>query len=641
MIPRPIVERILNTADIEEVIGEQVRLKRTGQNLIGLCPFHDEKTPSFNVSPAKGIYKCFGCGKGGDVISFLMEHEKCSYPEAIKMLADRYHIELPETKEKTAEEVEKETERESIHIALSFAQKFYETQLWKAAHGQTVGLPYLKEKRGFTERSIRKFGLGISPNAYEDFLRAAEKKQFKKEILSKAGLISEGKRGPIDRFRNRIMFPIYSISGRVVAFGARDLSGDKKAPKYLNSPETLVYHKSEILYGLFQSKKAIRQQNECFLVEGYTDVIGLHQKGIENVIASSGTSLTDGQVKIIKRFTQKICFIFDGDAAGVKATVKGIHLALENAAEVRVLTLPEGEDPDSFAQANTHSELKKYLQQNQQDGIFFLYELWKSETRLDDPTQKSRLIKQLSATIACVRDQVLQHIYIKELAEKLGVEEDLIYREVKIEIKNKFFKDQAAPATSAKEEDSGNRKESIVAPINTKEKSARRQEHAFIKALLLYGAEPYDEERDVATFMLEEIEEIEWEDKSCRKIMEKFHSAFADGNILSAQDMLHTEDAEINALVGGFSIELYQLSKRWAEVAGMPIDDLHQKYRQEVRAVITHLKLKKILLLIKENNEQLKTTQDPEKVEELLIVHQYLNQIKQSLSKQLGTVIVA
>src|SRR6056297_584114 len=364
MIDKETVDRIIETADITDVIQDFVNLKKRGTNYLGLCPFHNEKTPSFTVSPSKGIFKCFGCGKGGNVINFIMEHEHLSYPEALRYLANKYNIEIEE-KELSAEEIEEKNVRDSLQIVTNFAAKHFQENLKNHKEGQSVGLSYLKE-RGIREDMIDKFDLGYSLDQWESFTQAALKKGFKQDYLEKTGLtiVKEDKR--YDRFRGRIMFPIHSLSGNVVGFGGRILKSDAKAAKYLNSPESDIYHKSKVLYGMYQAKQSITKADKCYLVEGYTDVLSMHQNGIENVVASSGTALTEDQIRLIKRFTPNVTIIYDGDPAGIKASLRGIDLVLEQGMNVKVLLLPEGEDPDYFSKKQNASDLKNYIDEHEE-----------------------------------------------------------------------------------------------------------------------------------------------------------------------------------------------------------------------------------------------------------------------------------
>ena len=429
MIDRATVDRILDTARIEEVVSDFVSLKRRGANYIACCPFHHEKTPSFSVSPSKGIYKCFGCGKAGSVVSFVMEHEQMSYVEALKYLGHKYGIEVKE-KEETQEDIQQRLHHESLLIVNDFAQKFYTEQLLKSDEGIAIGLSYFKE-RGFTDATIEKFLLGYAPNKRREFTHNAQRKGYKKEHLVEVGLTIErdGTGELLDRFYERVMFPIRSISGKVIAFGGRTLRKDKEVAKYINSPESEVYVKNKVLYGIYEAKQAIAREQKCYLVEGYTDVISFHQAGVENVVASSGTSLTTGQIQLIKRFTNKVTVLYDGDWAGIKASLRGIDMLLEEGLEIKVALFPDGEDPDSFARKHTREQLLDFLANNEEDFISFKQRLLQQELS-KDPLQRVRLIGEVVNSIAVIPDAIVRAVYIEQTASKLNIKEELLQQEV-------------------------------------------------------------------------------------------------------------------------------------------------------------------------------------------------------------------
>ena len=370
MIAKETVDKILDAARIDEVVGDFVHLKRRGTSLIGNCPFHNEKTPSFNVSVNKGIFKCFGCGKGGDSARFIMEHEKYTYPEALRYLARKYNIEIEEI-ELSPQQQEADNRRESLFVISSYAAKFFAESMWETDSGKTIGLGYFKE-RGFRDDIIKKFDLGYSPDSWDSFADKAIRAGFKEDVLEHTGLAIRNDKGKLyDRFRGRVMFPIHSLTGRVIGFGGRTLVTDKKVPKYVNSPESDIYHKSNVLYGLFQGKKAIRDLDNCYLVEGYADVLSVQQAGIENVVASSGTSLTTEQIRLIARFTKNVTILYDGDAAGIKASLRGLDMILEEGLNVKVVLFPDGHDPDSYVQKFGSSEFKTYIEKSQKDFILY------------------------------------------------------------------------------------------------------------------------------------------------------------------------------------------------------------------------------------------------------------------------------
>ncbi|MBQ1219390.1 MAG: DNA primase [Bacteroidales bacterium] len=429
MVDRATVDRILDTAKIEEVISDFVTLKRRGANYTACCPFHHEKTPSFSVSPSKGIYKCFGCGKAGSVISFVMEHEQMSYVEALKYLGPKYGIEVKE-KEESAEDIQNRLHHESLLIVNDFAQQFFSKQLWESQEGIAVGLSYFKE-RSFTDDTIKKFLLGYAPNSKRALTHNAQLKGYKKDHLIEVGLTIErdGTGELFDRFYERVIFPIRGISGKVIAFGGRKLRGDKEIAKYINSPESEVYVKNKVLYGIYEAKGAIAREKKCYLVEGYTDVISFHQAGIENVVASSGTSLTTGQIQLIKRFTNNVTVLYDGDWAGIKASLRGIDMLLEEGLEIKVALFPDGEDPDSYARSHTKEELKEFLDNNEEDFIAFKHKVLNQEVS-KDPLQRAKLIGEVVNSIAIIPDAITRSVYIEETSARLRISQELLAQEV-------------------------------------------------------------------------------------------------------------------------------------------------------------------------------------------------------------------
>ncbi|WP_435624827.1 DNA primase [Flagellimonas sp.] len=429
MISKTTIDQVYETARVEEVIGDFVQLKKAGSNFKGLSPFSDERTPSFMVSPVKQIWKDFSSGKGGNVVAFLMEHEHFTYPEAIRYLAKKYNIEIEET-ERTDEEKEEANARESMYLVSEFAQKYFEDVLWETEPGKAIGHSYFKE-RGFSDITIRKFGLGYSLDEWEAFTKTALEKSYQLEFLEKTGLTivkeqTEGNTRKFDRFKGRVMFPIHSMSGRVLGFGGRILTNDKKAAKYLNSPESDIYHKSKVLYGIYFAKQAIAKEDNCYLVEGYTDVIQMYQRGIENVVASSGTALTPEQIRLINRLTKNITVLFDGDAAGLRASLRGIDLILEQGMNVKVCSFPEGEDPDSFAKNNTYEDVVLYLEENAKDFIQFKTSILTQEAA-DDPIKRAETVRDIVNSISKIPDQIKKEIYIQECARMMQISEEVLY----------------------------------------------------------------------------------------------------------------------------------------------------------------------------------------------------------------------
>jgi DNA primase len=427
-IPQETIEQIFSTARIEEVIGEFVQLKKSGSNLKGLSPFNNEKSPSFMVSPAKQIFKDFSSGKGGSVVTFLMELEQMTYPEALRWLANKYNIEVPEERPQTAEEIEAGNHREAVYLISDVANKWFQEQLHQTDEGRAVGLSYFKE-RGFTDETIAKFQLGYSPEKSDAFAQYALASKYNEKALEDSGISMNGDRGWYDRFRGRVMFPIHSISGRVLGFGGRILKNNVKAAKYLNSPENPIYHKSKVLYGLYQAKQEIVKKDEAFLVEGYTDVLSFHQNGVHNVVSSSGTSLTEGQIIMLKRYSSNITLLYDGDAAGIRASFRGLDMMLEAGINVRVVPFPDGEDPDSFAQKHSTEELEQFLAEQRKDFISYKTSVLLEEVG-NDPLKRAEMVRDVVGSISKVPDAIGQEVFIKEAAKILDIDPRALHEEL-------------------------------------------------------------------------------------------------------------------------------------------------------------------------------------------------------------------
>lgn len=495
MIDRNTVQKILDTAEIVDVVSDFVTLKRRGANYIACCPFHNEKTPSFSVSPAKGIFKCFGCGKAGSAVTFVMEHEHLTYSEALKYLGKKYGIEVVE-KEETEEDTQERLRHESLLVVSEFARQFYTDTLFHTDAGRSIGLSYFRQARGFSDETIKKFGLGFAPDPRKmegttTLAAAAQKGGYKREFLIGTGLCIERQDGSLaDKFYDRVMFPIHSLSGRVIAFGGRTLLTDKSVAKYVNSPETEIYHKSDVLYGIYQAKGAIAKLGKCYLVEGYTDVISMHQAGIENVVASSGTSLTQGQIRLIKRFTNKITVLYDGDPAGIKASIRGIDMLLEEGMEVKVALFPDGHDPDSFARSHSANQITKFLEEAQTDFIEFKYELLAKDIARD-PLRKAGLIKEIVRTIALIPDRIVRTVYIEQTAQKLDVKQEILSQEVGKVRRDNIVSGEFEKRRSAERQERRRELESQLPPEERLEpqESAPRQREAEVPFLVPYEKE--------------------------------------------------------------------------------------------------------------------------------------------------------
>ncbi|CAL2057647.1 DNA primase [Tenacibaculum sp. 190524A05c] len=571
MITKQTIDLVFETARLEEVIGEFVQLKKAGSNFKGLSPFTDEKTPSFMVSPVKQIWKDFSTGKGGNVISFLMEHEHFSYPEAIKWLAKKYNIEIEET-EQSDEQKQQINERESMFLVSKFAKDYFHDVLMNTQKGRAIGLSYFKE-RGFREDTIEKFDLGYCKDEWDNFTKAALDKGYDLKYLKSTGLtiVKEGgeKDRMFDRFKGRVMFPIHSMSGRILGFGGRILTNDKKAAKYLNSPESDIYHKSKILYGLYQAKKEIAKQDNCFLVEGYTDVISFHQSGIENVVASSGTALTPEQIRLVNRLTNNITVLFDGDAAGIRASLRGIDLILEQGMNVKVVTFPDGEDPDSFAKSNSDADLKKYLEEKAQDFIEFKVSLLMKDAQ-NDPIKKASLIRDIVTSISKIPDGIQREVYVQECARIMDISERVIFSEL-AQLINKGQKDRSR---SQQTQSFQQPLKPVKEPEKPKVDTLFLLEKEIVRILLLYGNE--------------EIELANWvhsQDKYGRPILEKEEYT----NTVSNELYLNLQEDEIEFTNETFRDVYFEIIHQLNQDEQISIDRLIASENTEVSSLVTNI----------------------------------------------------
>lgn len=514
MITKETIDKVYEAARVEEVIGDFVQLKRAGSNFKGLSPFSDERSPSFMVSPAKGIWKDFSSGKGGNAIAFLMEHSQFTYPEAIRFLAKKYNIEVEET-ELSEEDKVVANEKESLFLVSEFASKYFQDMLLNSEEGKAIALSYFKE-RGFTNDTIKKFSLGYSPNQWDALTKEALGKGYKLEFLEKTGLTIVGEDKQFDRFKGRVMFPIQSMSGRVLGFGGRILTNDKKAAKYLNSPESDLYHKSKVLYGIFHAKQAIAKQDNCYLVEGYTDVIQMHQAGIENVVSSSGTALTPDQIRLINRLTKNVTVLFDGDAAGLRASIRGIDLILEEGMNVRVCTFPDGEDPDSFAKKTPLQDLIQYFEDNAMDFIQFKASLLMKDAK-NDPIKKADLIRDMVASISKIPDRIKREVYIKETSRIMDISEDVLFNTLAQLVK----KDISDLGKKLKEEQTAFEVVKNENPIvSTNVDIQYELEHKIIEILLIYG-NVEDEFEDILLKSNEKGEMVEVKEMNRYKVFQR------------------------------------------------------------------------------------------------------------------------
>lgn len=633
MIDRETIEKIFNTADIVEVVSDFVQLKRSGSSYKGLSPFSDEKTPSFMVSPSKGIYKDFSSGKGGNVVGFLMELEKFSYPEALRYLAKKYHIEIAE-KEESHEEVQLRNERESMLIISSVAQRFFSDTLKNSHEGKAIGLSYLRE-RGFRDDIIEKFQLGYSPEKRDAFTQYALKNGYKIEFLTKTGLSIEKGEYKFDRFSGRIIFPIHSLSGNVIGFGGRVLKNADKTAKYLNSPESDIYHKSKVLYGLFQSKSSITKNDLCYLVEGYTDVISMHQAGINNVVASSGTALTADQIRLIKRFTNNVTILYDGDPAGIKASLRGIDMILEEGMNVKVLLFPEGDDPDSFCKKNNAQEVENFIAKNQEDFIKFKTRILLSDAE-DDPIKRASLITDIVRTISIIPEGIMRSVYVKECSSILSIEENILFKEINKIRRKKFYPDAySKPSPSYKKPE----QEPFYKQLND-----LPYEREIVRLLLQYGSKTYFEEESdnnalIASFIISEIEkdELSFDDKRYRQIFSEYKEGLDQENFSFEKLFVHHDNESIRNLTADLLSSNYDLSKFW-ERGNAIIKREDEQLELIVPQTIITFKSKKILLKIEELSNQLNNIHDLEELKNTMEELKKLNQVKQELAKKLGNI---
>ena len=529
MISKSTIDQVYETSRVEEVIGDFVQLKKSGSNFKGLSPFTDERTPSFMVSPVKQIWKDFSSGKGGNVVAFLMEHEHFTYPEAIRYLAKKYQIEIEET-EQTDEQKEKANERESMYLVSEYAREFFSKSLWETESGKAIGLSYFKE-RGFTEETIRNFGLGYSPDQWDAFTKAALEKGYQLDYLEKTGLTivkedgsQPNKKKTFDRFKGRVMFPIHSMSGRVLGFGGRILANNARAAKYLNSPESDIYHKSKVLYGIHFAKQAIAKEDNCYLVEGYTDVIQMYQRGIHNVVASSGTALTPEQIRLINRLTQNITVLFDGDPAGLRASLRGIDLILEQGMNVKICLFPEGEDPDSFAKQNTYEEVILYLESNAQDFIQFKTSLL-AEDAARDPVKRADTIRDIVNSIAKIPDRIKKEVYIQECARIMNISESVLFNTL-AQVDKKNYGEVQRQLKQQQKSFAVVKNSELQEKVNVQFELEKK----IIEVLLLYG----NQEQEFEDLILKENDSGELElqpDKAVSKVYEKVYLALQEDEI--------------------------------------------------------------------------------------------------------------
>jgi DNA primase len=654
LITKETIDKVYEAARVEEVIGDFVQLKRAGSNFKGLSPFSDERSPSFMVSPAKGIWKDFSSGKGGNAIAFIMEHSQFTYPEAIRYLAKKYNIEVEET-ELSDEDKVVANERESLFLVSEFASKYFQDILLNSEEGKAIALSYFKE-RGFTNDTIKKFSLGYSPSTWDALTKEALGKGYKLEFLEKTGLTIVGEDKQFDRFKGRVMFPIQSMSGRVLGFGGRILTNDKKAAKYLNSPESDLYHKSKVLYGIYHAKQAIAKQDNCYLVEGYTDVIQMHQAGIENVVASSGTALTPDQIRLINRLTKNVTVLFDGDAAGLRASIRGIDLILEEGMNVKVCTFPDGEDPDSFAKKTPLQDLIQYFEDNAMDFIQFKASLLMKDAK-NDPIKKAELIRDMVASISKIPDRIKREVYIQEVSRIMDISEDVLFNTLAQLVK----KDISDLGKKHKEEQTAfevHKNENVVATANVD--IQYELEHKIIEILLIYG-NVEDEFEDVLLKANEKGEMVEVKEMNKYKVYQRIYLSLQEDETELANPLFKSI---YNNLINYFNQnETFELEKYLAQLSPelsqevtsiLMNDERYSLDNWEAKNIIVKSKDKTIVQyvsetvltlrwllvskIIKELQASVSNEAEVDNIEILTGVRDY-NELANMFSKKLGRVI--
>jgi DNA primase len=645
LISQATIQQILSRIDIIEIIGSFVKLKKRGTNYLGLCPFHNEKSPSFTVSPVKEIYKCFGCGKSGNTIGFLMEHEKYSYTDVLRWLAAKYNVEIEETETSPEFKLQQQAS-DSLFIINNFAQQFFSDALFNTDDGRDIALSYLKQ-RGFREDILKKFQVGFNPVARNEFTTAAVNAQYSKEYLLKTGLVVQRDEQLMDNYRGRIIFPVHNQSGKILGFGARLIKSNDKAPKYINTPENELYVKSKILYGSYFARTAIDKADECLLVEGYTDVVSLHQAGIENVVASGGTSLTPDQLRLIKKYTNNLTIIYDGDNAGVKAALRGLDLALEESLNVRLVLIPDKEDPDSYVNKIGAEAFNKFIAANKKDFILFRLDIALEEAG-NDSTKKSAVVNQIAETIARINkaeEFTRRQDYVRQVSEILKIEESGLNALVNKYVRDKITKEsnrisrneqqQEYPEAPAADPDAGD----TLALFNKDE----MQEQAMVRSLLEFGLKQWDETHKVVDHIFMQIEENELDkmidNKALINIIGIYKKWYDEGLQPTAKNFLYHEDESISQLVIRLMEVNVEISPNWKEHYEGHIATREDLFREEVISTLTYLKLRKIKRMIDENQRDLEKAVSAEEQLIFLQTHQHLKQMEIELTRHLGTVI--
>lgn len=638
MIPRDKIDEIKNRADIIDVVSDFVTLKRSGQNYKALSPFTNEKTPSFYVVPSKGIFKDFSSGKGGDAITFIMEHEGMAYPEALRYLARKYGVEIKEDAAAAEQDLMHQSERDGLYIVMNFAKDLYRSLLLENEEGRSIGLTYFRE-RGFNDRTMEKFELGYSLNQWDYLIKTAVSKGYSEAMLEKSGLmVRKDEQKKYDRFRGRVIFPVHNLSGKVIAFGARILTKEKDQPKYINSPETDIYHKSHVLYGLYQARNAIRRDEFCYLVEGYTDVLSLHQADIENVVASSGTALTEDQIKLMRRFTENVTVLYDGDAAGIKAALRGIDLVLKGGLNVRIVLLPDGEDPDSFSRKKGTTELKHYLKEHTEDFISFKIGLYSREAA-GDPIKKAEAIREIVTSISHIPDPIKRSVYLQETANLLKIQESVLFTELnKILVQDKHKKEEDRRREGPRDR---------VADIDPSPPEAitvnpeELQEREMVRLLLNYADSELEEDVDLLSYFISEFEDIEFLNASYAYIYDTFLKCRNEGKLIGSDHFLDHAPEAIKNIIAELTLRKYYASPHWSTKYKIFFNDEKENLTAHAHQNVLRKKYRYIQRLIEENKEKLKEAENrisEKEIDELLDRQIKLKNADVEIARELGIV---
>lgn len=654
MISRSTIDRIFQAILIEDVVGEFVHLKKSGSSYRGLSPFVNEKTPSFFVVPAKGIYKDFSSGKGGNAIDFLMQHEKLTYPEALRWLAKRYNIEIEEESQTEEQKAEK-SEREQLSVVTDYANKYFQNQMYNSEMGRAIGLSYF-EARGFREDTLKKFQLGYCPDGWDKMSQAAISAGHSLTYLLKTGLTREKDGSPYDFFRGRVMFPIHNVSGKVIAFGGRTLKAEKDIAKYFNSPESDLYHKSNTLYGLHLAKNAMVKEDNCFLVEGYTDVIALHQAGVENVVASSGTSLTEGQIRLIRRFTQNITILYDGDKAGIKASFRGIDMILKEGMNVRVSSFPDGDDPDSYSRKHSSGEIQLYVKENAKDFIRYKIALLLEEVG-NDPIKKAGLIRGIVDSIALIPDAIKRSVFVQDCSQIMGIGESVLFLELNKSLQENLKKGPGKPASS----EEGGVHTTSEAPTPFDETvpipdalSAEAQERDFLRILLMYGEyempiEIVNEEGkrevihlSVADYLIGNLEYdfMTLQSEVYSKMLKEYLELVKDNQMPSHHNFTSHEEESVRSEAVNVLTTRHQISENWKTKHGILTEAEEYVIGKAAKDCLFRMKMRHVQIAAKAIESQLEGEPNEDEVMILLAEKKRLDEVRKQLADNFGTVVL-